>query len=135
MDGSIGALDALDMVTQSVKVREAQNIGKFTVLFDSGIRTGSDVLKALALGAQAVFSVSRTFLDPASHRRCYNSSWSAVHVRPRHCRRSRCRTDSDADHCRLAYYDGPMWVPQCQGRYGCTRKHDGQDQVMEERVV
>ena len=67
VDGSIGALDALDMVTQSVKVREAQNIGKFTVLFDSGIRTGSDVLKALALGAQAVFSVSRTFLDPASH--------------------------------------------------------------------
>jgi len=27
---------------------------KLTVLFDSGIRTGSDVFKALALGAQAV---------------------------------------------------------------------------------
>ena len=27
---------------------------RLTVLFDSGIRTGSDVMKALALGAQAV---------------------------------------------------------------------------------
>lgn len=26
-----------------------------TVLFDSGIRTGSDIIKALALGAKAVF--------------------------------------------------------------------------------
>ena len=47
VDGSIGALDALQWV------REAVGAG-FPVLFDSGIRTGSDILKALALGADAV---------------------------------------------------------------------------------
>lgn len=61
MDGSIGALDALDMVMQSSKVRQAQSTGKLTVLFDSGIRTGSDILKALALGAQAVLGRPRHF--------------------------------------------------------------------------
>lgn len=61
VDGSIGALDALDMVMQSSKVRQAQSTGKLTVLFDSGIRTGSDILKALALGAQAVLGRPRHF--------------------------------------------------------------------------
>ncbi|KAF8431917.1 oxidoreductase [Boletus edulis BED1] len=61
VDGSIGALDALDMMMQSPKVREAQRAGKLTVLFDSGIRTGSDILKALALGAQAVL-LGRPFM-------------------------------------------------------------------------
>ncbi|KAN0082954.1 (S)-2-hydroxy-acid oxidase [Tylopilus felleus] len=42
VDGSIGALDALDMVMQSSKVRKAQSTGKFIVLFDSGIRTGDE---------------------------------------------------------------------------------------------
>jgi isopentenyl diphosphate isomerase/L-lactate dehydrogenase-like FMN-dependent dehydrogenase len=47
VDGAIGALDAL------AGVREA--VGEsFPVLFDSGIRTGADVFKALALGADAV---------------------------------------------------------------------------------
>ena len=35
-------------------IKGAQSEGKLTVMFDSGIRTGSDVIKALALGAQAV---------------------------------------------------------------------------------
>ncbi|KAG9311169.1 oxidoreductase [Chiua virens] len=61
VDGSIGALDALDRVMQSSKIRQAQRTGKFSVLFDSGIRTGSDVLKALALGAQAV-CIGRPFV-------------------------------------------------------------------------
>jgi 4-hydroxymandelate oxidase len=47
LDGSIAALDALPAVVDAVA-------GRAPVLFDSGIRRGSDVLLALALGARAV---------------------------------------------------------------------------------
>ena len=47
IDGEIPSLEALPDVVEAVGDR-------MTVLFDSGIRTGSDVMKALALGAQAV---------------------------------------------------------------------------------
>jgi len=47
VDGAIGSLDALPGVV-------AATAGKIPVLFDSGIRHGSDALKALALGAKAV---------------------------------------------------------------------------------
>jgi lactate 2-monooxygenase len=56
VDGAISTLDALELVMRSTRVREAQASGKFTILFDSGIRTGPDILKAMALGAQAVLS-------------------------------------------------------------------------------
>jgi len=46
VDGAVAALDALPEVVSAA--------GKMTVLFDSGIRTGADVVKALALGARAV---------------------------------------------------------------------------------
>ncbi|KAK0384684.1 hypothetical protein NLU13_7162 [Sarocladium strictum] len=49
-DGAIAALDALAEIASDEKV---QNSG-LTILFDSGIRTGADALKALALGAKAV---------------------------------------------------------------------------------
>ncbi|MGW0841915.1 lactate 2-monooxygenase [Streptomyces sp. NPDC002787] len=45
--GGVGAADALPRVVRAVGDR-------LTVLFDSGIRTGDDVFKALALGARAV---------------------------------------------------------------------------------
>jgi isopentenyl diphosphate isomerase/L-lactate dehydrogenase-like FMN-dependent dehydrogenase len=47
VDGAIGAADALVDVVAAVGERT-------TVIFDSGIRSGADVLKALALGARAV---------------------------------------------------------------------------------
>jgi lactate 2-monooxygenase len=47
VDGSVAALDALPEVAGAVGSRLA-------VLFDSGVRGGADMLKALALGAQAV---------------------------------------------------------------------------------
>lgn len=54
VDGAIPSLYALETIMKSPKVREAQESGKLTVLFDSGIRTGSDIIKAMALGAQGV---------------------------------------------------------------------------------
>lgn len=47
VDGAIAALDALPDVIKAVA-------GQTPVLFDSGIRSGSDAFKALALGARAV---------------------------------------------------------------------------------
>ena len=47
IDGEIASLDALPAVAEAVN-------GKIPVLFDSGVRGGADVFKALALGAKAV---------------------------------------------------------------------------------
>ena len=47
VDGAVAALDVLPEIVAAVGDR-------LDVLFDSGIRTGSDVLKAVALGAKAV---------------------------------------------------------------------------------
>jgi isopentenyl diphosphate isomerase/L-lactate dehydrogenase-like FMN-dependent dehydrogenase len=47
VDGAVAAIEALPDVVDAVP-------DEFPVLFDSGIRTGADVLKALALGARAV---------------------------------------------------------------------------------
>ncbi len=47
VDGAIAALDALPGVVATVA-------GRVPILFDSGIRRGSDALKAVALGASAV---------------------------------------------------------------------------------
>jgi isopentenyl diphosphate isomerase/L-lactate dehydrogenase-like FMN-dependent dehydrogenase len=47
VDGAVAALDMLPEITAAVGDR-------LDVLFDSGVRTGADIVKALALGAKAV---------------------------------------------------------------------------------
>lgn len=54
LDGVIAAIDALPLIVEEIK-------GEIPVLFDSGIRRGSDIVKALALGAEAVF-IGRPFV-------------------------------------------------------------------------
>ena len=54
VDGAIASLDALAEIAPAVA-------GRVPVLFDSGIRSGSDIFKALALGASAVL-VGRPWL-------------------------------------------------------------------------
>ncbi|KIP11603.1 hypothetical protein PHLGIDRAFT_27836 [Phlebiopsis gigantea 11061_1 CR5-6] len=54
VEGAAPSLWGLQQICASPRVKAGQDSGKFTVLFDSGIRTGSDVIKAIALGAQAV---------------------------------------------------------------------------------
>ena len=54
VDGGVSALWSLEQIMKSAKVKDAQAAGRFTILFDSSIRNGPDIFKALALGAQAV---------------------------------------------------------------------------------
>jgi lactate 2-monooxygenase len=54
VDGAIGSLDALPAIVAEVG-------DQVDVLFDSGIRTGADIVKALALGARAVL-IGRPFV-------------------------------------------------------------------------
>lgn len=54
LDGVIASIDALPEIVEAVD-------GKIPVLFDSGIRRGSDAVKALALGATAV-CIGRPFV-------------------------------------------------------------------------
>ncbi|GAA4326647.1 alpha-hydroxy acid oxidase [Pigmentiphaga soli] len=49
LDGTIATIDALPDIVAAVR-------GKATVIVDSGVRRGSDIVRALALGASAVMS-------------------------------------------------------------------------------
>lgn len=58
LDGAIGSLDMLPEIVEAVRGKRTSGRpgcdDEFAVLFDSGVRTGVDVIKALCLGAQAV---------------------------------------------------------------------------------
>ncbi|WP_439663880.1 lactate 2-monooxygenase [Lentzea sp. HUAS TT2] len=59
VDGAVGSLDVLPSIVEAVGEQ-------VDVLFDSGIRTGADIVKALALGAKAVM-VGRPFAYGLAH--------------------------------------------------------------------
>jgi len=59
VDGAVGSLEVLPDIVDAVG-------DKMTIIFDSGIRTGSDVFKALALGAHAV-QVGRLYVWGMAH--------------------------------------------------------------------
>lgn len=59
VDGAVGSLDALPSIVEAVGEQ-------VDVLFDSGIRSGADIVKALALGAKAVM-VGRPFAYGLAH--------------------------------------------------------------------
>ena len=77
LDGAVGSLEMLPEIVDAVGE-------KITVLFDSGIRTGVDIIKALCLGAKGVlvgryvyfvfFSSSWTCLWITCYRRCYSKN-------------------------------------------------------------
>ncbi|KAK7028160.1 hypothetical protein VNI00_014975 [Paramarasmius palmivorus] len=46
VDGAVGSLEVLPEIVEAVE-------DKMTIIFDSGVRTGSDIFKAIALGAHA----------------------------------------------------------------------------------
>ena len=74
IDGSIAALDALPGVVEAVD-------GRAEVLFDSGVRTGSDVMKALALGAQRRPARPALRLRPGPRRRGRRAPRAALPAR------------------------------------------------------
>lgn len=59
LDGARAAIDALPAIVESVG-------GRMPVLFDSGVRRGADIVKALALGADFVFTGRATLYGAAA---------------------------------------------------------------------
>jgi isopentenyl diphosphate isomerase/L-lactate dehydrogenase-like FMN-dependent dehydrogenase len=59
VDGAVGSLEVLPEIAEAVGEQ-------IEVLFDSGVRTGADVVKALALGARAVL-VGRPYVQGLAH--------------------------------------------------------------------
>ena len=62
MDSSAATLDVLAEIAEAVGNRA-------TIMLDSGIRRGSDIAKALALGAKAVLTGRATLYGTAAGRR------------------------------------------------------------------
>ena len=86
VDGCIPTLEALPAIVEAVD-------GRIEVLLDGGVRRGTDVLKALALGARAVL-IGRAV------------QWGLGTGR-----RGRHRADAGADPRRAGLGDGPVRLP------------------------
>lgn len=54
VDGAVGSLEMLPEVVEAVKGKKGGLGEEFVVMFDSGIRTGADIVKAICLGAKMV---------------------------------------------------------------------------------
>jgi lactate 2-monooxygenase len=54
VDGAVGSLEMLPECVEAVKGRKGGIGEDFVVMFDSGIRTGADIVKAICLGARMV---------------------------------------------------------------------------------
>lgn len=65
VDGCVASLDMLPEIADAVK-------GKIDILFDSGVRTGSDIIKALALGADAVL-IGRPYVVRTTAKESFTS--------------------------------------------------------------
>lgn len=84
---------------KSEKIRTAQRCGVLTVLFDSGIRTGSDIIKAIALGAQAVLRELFLVVCQGYQRltpNLHTFSGETLRIRLYSWRPSRCRAGHQA---------------------------------------
>jgi isopentenyl diphosphate isomerase/L-lactate dehydrogenase-like FMN-dependent dehydrogenase len=64
VDGAVGSLEVLPEIVDALK--NSDEGSKMTILFDSGVRTGPDVFKAIALGAHAVM-IGRLYVWGMSH--------------------------------------------------------------------
>ena len=73
LDGAVGSLEVLPEIVDAVGAMGKEE--EVTVLFDSGVRTGVDILKALCLGAKGVL-VGR----PWVYGLAVNGKYGAKHV-------------------------------------------------------
>jgi hypothetical protein len=106
VDGAIPSLYALESIVKSPKIREAQKTGKLTILFDSGIRTGPDMFKALALGAQAVL------------RECLSILYPIIHEASRRACCASCFPESPTLHCLPRFVTVPLSSEEAQSTKG-----------------
>ena len=114
VDGAVGSLDALEKIVDAVG-------DKTTIMFDSGVRTGADVFKALALGAKFVFIgrlwVCRldTSLVYLTASRCISSSDTYTHMKSKTDQLIRAHTSGhDCDSDRGCDIDRPLIMKSCQ---------------------